>query len=111
MTNRTPIADEAKRISISFRYLDTTHPSFSIVRCGTEYHRLLLSRFRELSSLTVQEFRVMRSGTLRIHRINFADPRVSERSFGVHAKLSADEKGWQFALSANEHGRVHGRHA
>ncbi|HEU4455801.1 MAG TPA: hypothetical protein VFR81_22240 [Longimicrobium sp.] len=46
--------------------------------------------------------------TLRVHRIDFSDPRVTERSFNVRAQSDADERAWQFALSANEHGRVHG---
>ena len=28
--------------------------------------------------------------------------------FGLRADTDADKMGWQFALSANEHGRVHG---
>lgn len=95
------------RLTLSFRYLDTTHPAFSVARCDREYFRLLLSRLREITSLSAGEFRSQRAGTLRIHPINFGDRRVSVRTFGIH-EADADEQGWQFALSANEHGRVHG---
>jgi hypothetical protein len=88
------VEGEPERIRFSFQYLDTTHPSFSIVRCDRAYFRLLLARLRDLSAL-------------RVHRINFNDPRLSVRSFGIRG-MDADEKAWQFALSANEHGRVHG---
>lgn len=98
---------EPERLRFSFRYLDTTHPSFSIARCDRAYFRLLLARLREMSSLSVDEFRTSRPGTLRIHPINFGNDRVSVRSFGI-PEIDVDEKGWQFALSANEHGRVHG---
>jgi hypothetical protein len=57
--------------------------------------------------MSAEEFRVNRAGTLRIHPIDFTDPRVAERGFGVRG-AAADETAWQFALSANEHGRVHG---
>jgi hypothetical protein len=98
---------EPERLRFSFRFLDTTHPVFTITRCGGEYFRLLLARLCELSQVTPEEFRTRRSGTLRIHRIDFDDERLAVRSFGIHG-MDADEKAWQFALSANEHGRVHG---
>lgn len=58
--------------------------------------------------LSVSEFRASRSGTLRVHPIDFADERVSVDGFGIRGDIDADELAWQFALSANEHGRVHG---
>jgi hypothetical protein len=30
------------------------------------------------------------------------------RGFGIPGQTEVDRKGWQFSLSANEHGRVHG---
>jgi hypothetical protein len=63
---------------------------------------------REVSALTVDDFVSRRLPTLRIHRIDFSDPRVAERSFNIRTQGDADESAWQFALSANEHGRVHG---
>ena len=100
-------ASEPERIRFSFRYLDTAHPAFSIARCDRVYFRLLLARLRAISALSVDEFRSRRSGTLRIHPIDFSDDRVSIRSFGIR-EIDVDEQAWQFALSANEHGRVHG---
>jgi len=63
---------------------------------------------RDISDLTVSDFVSSRLPTLRAHRIDFSDSRVAERSFYVRDRSEADERAWQFALSANEHGRVHG---
>jgi hypothetical protein len=95
-------------LRFSFRYLDTTHPAFDVRKCGAEYYRLLLARLHELSAVSVTEFRSRAFRSLRIHRIDFEDPRLSIRSFGIRGELDADTRAWQFALSANEHGRVHG---
>jgi hypothetical protein len=103
-----PPDPDAGRIRFSFRFLETTHPRFEIGQCGTAYFRLLLRRLADLSGLYVNEFVSGRSHALRIHRIDFDDGRVTERTFGVPGQKEVDGKGWQFSLSANEHGRVHG---
>lgn len=58
--------------------------------------------------MRVEEFHSNPSRTLRIHKIDFRDSRVSVKGFGIPDAVEADANGWQFALSANEHGRVHG---
>jgi hypothetical protein len=63
---------------------------------------------RELSALSLTEFRSSATGTLRVHPIDFRDPRVSVRSFGIAPQVNADLRAWQFSVSANAHGRVHG---
>ncbi len=94
-------------LRFSFKYLDTAHPAFDMRRCTAGYYVRLLQRLRDLSGLTVGEFRMRWSKATRVHRIDFADDPVSVRSFGVHG-VPADERAWQFSVSANEHGRVHG---
>jgi hypothetical protein len=84
------------------------HPAFDVDTRGGDYFRLLLARLRDLSALRIEEFQSSPSRTLRIHRIDFTDRRVTENGFGIPGTPEADTKGWQFALSANEHGRVHG---
>ena len=44
----------------------------------------------------------------RFHRIDFSDPKVSETGFGINHWEEYDDDAWQFSLSVNEHGRVHG---
>jgi hypothetical protein len=95
-------------LRFSFRFLDTSHPRFDVRTRGTEYFRLLISRLKELSALRVSEFRSLRSSMLRVHPIDFQDRRVAVPGFGIPGKSDVDRRGWQFSLSANEHGRVHG---
>ena len=108
--NRQPYhpGDGERLIRFSFQYLDTTHPSFDVGTRGGDYLRRLLARFRELSALRLREFYSSRSSTLRIHSIDFTDHRVGVAGFGIPGRPDADYSAWQFALSANEHGRVHG---
>jgi len=103
-----PPEREPERLRFSFRYLDTAHPRFTVSSQAGAYFRLLLSRLRDLSELRASEFRSRRLPTLRNHPIDFDDPGVSVKGFGLPDGLEADAKGWQFSLSANEHGRVHG---
>jgi hypothetical protein len=105
----SPAAGRVDRlVRFSFRYLDTSHPAFAVRSGSGDYFRRLLARLRDLSELTVEEFTSSRSTSLRIHRIHFTDPRVAEKGFNIRGQSEADEKAWQFAVSANEHGRVHG---
>jgi hypothetical protein len=99
---------EPDLLRFSFRYLDTAHPRFTVAGQGGTYLRLLLARLRDLSGLRVSEFRTNRLRSLRIHPIDFGAPGVSVAGFGLPPWVEADDKAWQFALSANEHGRVHG---
>jgi hypothetical protein len=58
--------------------------------------------------MTVAEFRWKRAGTLRIHPIDFDDPRVAGAGLRDSGTGGRGLRAWQFFLSANEHGRVHG---
>jgi hypothetical protein len=97
----------APTLSFSLKYLQD-HPHFDPSGRNVDYFRTLLARIRDLCTLQVLEFRNQRSKTLRIHRIEFGDARVTVTGFGIPGGEEYDEEAWQFALSANEHGRVHG---
>lgn len=99
---------EPSLLKYSFQHLQTDHPRFDASRKDASYFRTLLARLKDLSSIPVSEFRTFRGRTLRIHPINFADPRVSVRGFGIPKGEQFDARAWQFSVSANEHGRVHG---
>ena len=104
----SPTAPREPDLRYSFKYLDTSHPAFRIAGRDASYFRVLLARLREISSLSISEFRTHRSSSLRIHRIDFSDGRVAVNGFGIPGREVYDREAWQFALSANEHGRVHG---
>ena len=58
-----------------------------------------------------KEMIVINKGThcgLRCHTINFKKNSVKENGFGIPGNEELDEDAWQFSLSSNEHGRVHG---
>jgi hypothetical protein len=84
------------------------HPLFDVSERDGKYFRALLERLRDLCSMTVREFRNNHSKSLRIHGIDFADGRLAVQSFGMQGRQEVDLDAWQIAISANEHGRVHG---
>ncbi|HOX41196.1 MAG TPA: hypothetical protein PK263_03305 [bacterium] len=45
--------------------------------------------------------------TLRCHQTDFSDRSVTEDSFGILGE-DVDADAWQFGLTVNQHGRVHG---
>ena len=93
-----------ERLVFSFRHLDLNRPKFPLP-AGEEYLGTLLRRLRDLSDWTAGEFIADRSRSLRAHRIDFVE--TSEPGgFDLPSRLVGAE--WQFSLSSNEHGRVHG---
>jgi hypothetical protein len=95
-------------LHVSFQFLETEHAQFSVADRESSYFLCLVDRLRELCRLSVAEFRQARNKTLRIHRIDFAEDRVALDGFGIKGRDDLDDEAWQFSLSANEHGRVHG---
>lgn len=102
-----PLPD-AGTLRFSFKHLDLTgNAKFSITRCRDGYLKTLLERLRDLSRLTAKEFRTNRSSALRSHPIDFSETSEPGGFRTLNEQLRA-EQAWQFQLTANEHGRVHG---
>jgi hypothetical protein len=59
-----------------------------------------------LSGLTAQELLLNRSSALKCHPIKWED--TSEDGFGLPNEEQLVDTPYQFSLSSNEHGRVHG---
>ncbi len=95
-----------KRVVFSFQYLQEEHPKFSIRHKGTKYLIALLTRLKELSRLSVQELKMNSNKTLRCHPINWSD--TTENCFGIPFEDELVDIPYQFSLSANEYGRIHG---
>lgn len=70
------------------------------------YWLTLLERLKALSSLTAKGLLSNRSRTLRCHPIQWED--TSESGFGLLNEEQLVDTPYQFSLSSNEHGRVHG---
>jgi hypothetical protein len=93
-------------ISFSFKYYQDSHESFHCRDKGASYLLTLLDRLKSLSGLSVRELLTNRSSALRCHPIDWVD--TSEAGFGLPNEEQLVDTPYQFSLSANEHGRVHG---
>lgn len=71
------------------------------------YAGTLLDRLREMSGMRISEFRSNKNKAIRAHTHNWPDTSEKDGYDHLSEQLQACEP-WQFCLSANEHGRVHG---
>jgi hypothetical protein len=97
---------DAHGLSFSFKYLDL-HGSkdFSLDHASAGYTLTFLDRLRDLSSMRKEEF--MRNHSLRSHVIDWEKTSRPEGFTQLNPQLK-DLPAWQFQLTSNEHGRVHG---
>lgn len=95
-------------VSFSFKYFNNNHDKFSCVGRAGNYWTTLLSRLKDLSGLTALELRQGHNKTLRCHPIDWQSSGVSENCFGIPQEEQLVDIPYQFSLSSNEHGRVHG---
>jgi hypothetical protein len=102
-TNLKPLQ---QGITFSFKYFQDKHSKFSCNSKDATYWLTLLERLKALSSLTAQELLVNRSSSLRCHPIKWEE--TSESKFGLPNEEQLVDTPYQFSLSSNEHGRVHG---
>jgi hypothetical protein len=93
-------------ISFSFKYYDASHEKFNCQGKDGLYWQALANRLRDMSGLKTSELRQGGNKTLRCHSIDWAA--VSEDAFGIKGEEQIVDTPYQFSVSANEHGRVHG---
>jgi hypothetical protein len=96
-----------KEISFSFRYLQNDNQKFSTRNRDARYFESLLMRLRDLSTLTFTEIVNNRSKSLRCHLIDWKDT-TEPNGFGIPNEEQIVNSPYQFQISSNEHGRVHG---
>lgn len=106
LMNPTKLNDTQK-VSFNFKYLHTKVNKFDYCVCATTYFNTLLARFCEVSRMTRKEMTIINKKPLRCHQIDFLDDNVTEDGFGNLGEDLGDDA-WQFQLTSNEHGRVHG---
>lgn len=94
-------------LGFSFKYLQTHNEKFSIRDRDANYFIILLERLRDLSTLTAQEVKMNRSQSLRCHPIKWRET-TEPNGFGIPNEQELVTIPYQFSLSTNEHGRVHG---
>lgn len=95
-------------LRFSFRHFQTT-AKFDLPEQHTkpEYLDRLLYRLKDVSDYTVKKFRTEKNQSLRAHRLDWNDTTQPDGFAHLSEQLQQCEA-WQFCLSANEHGRVHG---
>lgn len=101
------VADSnSELVKFSFKYFVDNHPKFIIRDHESAYFLRLLDRLRDVSKMTINEFRQNKSNALRAHSIDWNT--TSESCFGIPGEDQICEEPYQFSLSANEYGRIHG---
>ncbi|WP_431258195.1 hypothetical protein ACQ86G_27215 [Roseateles chitinivorans] len=95
-------------LHFSFRLLHATDKfDHDKVADAESYLSRLLSRLQGLSSMRPDEFRRNRNRALRIHPVDWSET-TEQRGFSHLPSGMQNYGAWQFQLTANEHGRVHG---
>jgi len=114
--NPTP-TQPPSRISFSYKYLETQNSKFPCGNGDIKYWTTFIKRLKAISSMTAKELQNNNSKALRCHRIDWAET-TEKNGFGI--PKPKDEYGkeienydiaaeaYQFAITANECGRVHG---
>jgi len=97
-------------VRFSFKHIDLiSNPKFSLVRCDNvrEYVERLIDRLKAINGMTPNEFRFSGSDALRCHEIDWV--KTSETNGFRHLNRQLrDNTPWQFNVSLNAYGRVHG---
>jgi hypothetical protein len=94
-------------VSFSFRYYQDDIEKFSIAKRDARYLASLLRRLRDLSQLNAKEMINNQSKSLRCHKIDWQDT-TEPNGFGIVNEDQLVNTPYQFQISANEYGRVHG---
>ena len=93
-------------VSFSYKYFQCDHSKFSITGKDIDYLVAFLERLKNISSWKFMEFIANNSNALRCHPIDWQ--KSSESCFGLPKEDQLVDKPYQFSISSNKHGRVHG---
>jgi hypothetical protein len=94
-------------IRFSFRHFSTNDKFCYPTNNLDTYYPSLLDRIKNISDIKLSEFRANKHKSLRCHTHKWDTTSEPEGYSHLNAQLQ-DCEPWQFCLSANEHGRVHG---
>jgi hypothetical protein len=112
--NLNPIAQSKEVLKIgtnnlvkfSFKYLIKDNASFDFSGQEADYFLKLIDRFKDISSMTIKDFRANYSKSLRNHAIKWSD--TTEQAFGLPNEEQLVDEPFQFSVSSNKYGRVIG---
>jgi hypothetical protein len=95
-------------LRFSFKLLDLySNQKFRLDHCRDGYLDRFLCRLRDLCGLSVRDFRTNKSKALRAHRITWSETSEPAGFSRLNSQMR-EEEAWQFEITANEHGRIHG---
>ncbi len=98
---------QREELRFSFKYLELNHSEFNLRDVYYQnYINSFLSRLKDISRQTFQELKSTYSRSFRFHQIDWE--RASVDGFGIPQSEQYNDKAFQFSLTSNEHGRVHG---
>ncbi len=93
-------------IKFSYKYANLSHEVFHLTGRDASYFIHLIQRLHDLCKYRVSELKSTKDSTLRFHFIDWKD--TTQTSFGLPNEEQLVEQPYQFSLSANKHGRIHG---
>jgi hypothetical protein len=94
-------------LRFSFKLFDETDQEMCPAIFSNGYTRTLMQRLRALFGWTVRDFTSRQESTIRNHQHDWTESSRPDGFSHLNAHYRA-YPGWQFSLTANEHGRVHG---
>ncbi len=94
-------------LKFSFKFFDHTDAEMCPAAFKDGYTQTLMRRLQALSGWTVAEFTGREEKSIRNHRHDWARTSRPDGFSHLNEHYRAYE-GWQFCLTANEYGRVHG---
>lgn len=94
-------------MNFSFLYFDTASQLFTVNDCEPNYLGKFTERLKALSQITPAQARNQQSSTLHFDKIRWEGTPVSEFGFPKEEEIAGDEA-WEFEITRNAHGRVHG---
>lgn len=93
-------------LKFSFKFLEFSQ-KFHIDEVNQRYLKVFLDRLKSISNISVNDFRTNKNKSLRAHTHDWQNTSEKKGFTCLNKQLKQCES-WQFQLSANEHGRVHG---
>ena len=91
----------------SFKYFDAADAEICPTTFRENYTQALMQRLRDISSWTAQEFVTKPHKSIRNHSHDWPKTTRPKGFVNLNEQLQSCV-GWQFQISSNKHGRVHG---
>lgn len=98
--------DTKQTVSFNFKQIYIKEwGKFNYNSCQINYFKKLLERLKHISEYTKSDS-VCFFNPFKFKKIDFKRKDVTEETFGFETEN--DENAWEFKITANKHGRIHG---